>query len=112
MFLLTPVIAGEYEDALATKKNVVLYLYTQKCGYCVKFSPIFDKMSKLYDKRFTFVKIDANTHYGYSIFKKYHGRYVPYVIIIDANTKKAFNVQSSCLTNQACFEKALTSFNK
>ena len=112
IFLFTPVFAGEFEDALASKKNVVLYLYTKKCGYCVKFSPIFDKMSKMYDKHYAFVKIDANTQYGYSIFKKYHGRYVPYVIIIDSKTQRAFNVQSSCLADSACFEKALTGFNK
>ena len=110
--LLTPVFAGEFEDALATKKNVALYMYTKQCRYCVKFSPIFDKMSKLYDKNYAFVKVDANTQYGYSLFSKYRGRYVPLVVLVNPKTQRTFYVQSSCLANSACFEKALTGFNK
>ena len=61
MFL--PSYAGELEDALKANSKVFLYVYTKECGYCVKFNPIYDSVSKKYAKDCKFVKINAATPY-------------------------------------------------
>ena len=41
-----PLFAGEYEDALKNNDKIFLYFYSDECGYCQKFSPLFEKLSK------------------------------------------------------------------
>lgn len=103
-----PVYAGKLEDALKSKGKVFLYLYTPDCGYCTKFSPRYDKLSKMYGERCAFLKVDASTPYGYELMKKYKGRYVPYVLLINSN--KAEVVTPSCLSDNACIENEIRNF--
>ena len=109
---MLPVFAGEVEDALAQNKNVFLYLYTPKCSYCVKFNPRYHKLSKVYDKTFTFVKVDASTPYGFNIMRQYNGRFVPYVLMINPKKRVVENIPPSCLLDAACTEEALKQFGK
>lgn len=108
---LMPVFAGELEDALAKNKAVFLYLYTPDCGYCTRFTPRYNKLAKMYDKKYTFVKLDASTMYGYKTFIKYGGRYVPYVLLIKPNNKVK-QVDTDCLAVNVCTEQALMNFAK
>jgi len=108
---LLPVCAGELEDALKQNKNVFLYLYTPECGYCKKFSPKYNQISQKYNKEYKFIKLDASTPYGYSIFRKFNGRYVPYVVLIDSKNK-AKNIDYLCLEQAECTDKILTKYKK
>ena len=65
-----PALAGEVENAINKGNNVFLYLYTPDCSYCKKFSPRYDKLSKMYDGQYNFFKIDANTAYGRDLMIK------------------------------------------
>lgn len=109
---MIPVFAGEVENALAQNKNVFLYLYTPKCGYCVKFDPKYHKLAKMYDKEYTFVKVDASTPYGFNILRQYNGRFVPYVLLLDPANKTVENIPPYCLMDNACTEIALKEFKK
>ena len=106
------VFAGELENALKNGNNVFLYLYTPDCGYCTKFTPRYNKLSKMYDKSYKFIKIDASTPYGYSILKKFGARFVPFVVLM--NPKKNVNklITPSCLMDGVCTEQALQKFLK
>lgn len=106
-----PAFAGELENALAKNKNVFLYFYTPECGYCNKFLPRYNKLSKMYDKNYTFIKLDASTQYGHSVFRKFKGRYVPYVVLINYKNKVA-QIDPNCLMNTECSEQELMKFIK
>jgi len=108
MLSTLPVCADAVDDALQKKDNVVLYLYTPQCGYCKKFAPRFEKMTKLYDKRFAFIKMNAYTKEGCSLMKMYNGSYVPYVLMIKSN--KVMRIPAVCLMDNACFENELKNF--
>lgn len=110
--LSMPVFAGELENALKTKNYVFLYLYTKNCGYCAKFNPKYEKVSKIYNKQYAFVKVDADSGYGYSLANRFRAVYVPYVVLIKSKTKQAVQISSGCLLDTACLDKKLTDFTK
>ena len=110
LMLIQPVFAGDLESALAKHNNVVLYMYTQHCGYCQRFKPIYTKVSKTYDKQFGFVDVDANTQYGYQLSRKFWVRYVPFVIVINSKTMNYKEIDTNCLMKTACFESELKKF--
>jgi thiol-disulfide isomerase/thioredoxin len=108
---IIPVYAGELEDALKQNKNIFLYMYTPECGYCNKFAPRYNKISKMYDKHYTFVKLNANTQYGYSILRRFKGRGVPYIVLINSKNK-ASAVDYYCLMQTEYTDKVLMKFIK
>lgn len=112
LFWLVPVQAGELEDAFAKNSNVFLYMYTPQCSYCTQFAPRYNKISKMYEGQYAFLKLDANTSYGRKVFRAYKGMYVPYVLLL--NNKKSLGVQlaPSCLMDTACVDKELKNFLK
>ena len=111
LVIASSVFAGELENALKQNKNVFLYFYTPDCWYCKKFSTNYTKLSQTYDKQYKFIKFDASTPYGYNLFKKYKGKYVPYIVLINSKNNAA-QVDPNCLVNTVCAEKALTKFIK
>ena len=107
-----PVIAGLVESAKANKPYVFLYLYTPECGYCKKFNPNYNKISQKYNNKFEYLKINAKTPYGNSLITKYRARYVPYVVVINSKTGRAFPIQTSCLIDYACLDEVVSGFIK
>ncbi len=103
--------AGELEDALSKNKNVFLYMYTPECGYCTSFTPRYNKLAKMYDKQYTFIKLDASSMYGYKVFRSYGGRYVPYVVLINSKNDTK-SVSANCLASTECTERTLIKFTK
>ena len=112
LILVTPVWAGEYEDANRFDAHVFLYLQTPECGYCRQFDPIYAKLEKKYHNECKFVKIDANTDYGYSVMQKIGAHYVPYVLLINNQRQTIQRVLPQCLLNNACIKDAVEKFVK
>ena len=110
LILLTaiPVFVGEVENSLNNGHNVFLYLYTADCRFCQQFTPRYNKLSKMYDSQYNFIKIDAKTPYGHSLMYQYQGMYVPYVLLIKKT--KAVQLMPSCLSDMACIEKSMKEF--
>ena len=104
------VLAGELENALAKDKNVFLYLYTPDCGYCTRFTPSYNKLSKMYDGQYSFVKVDASTPYGLQLMRKYGGRYVPYVLLLNPKKHNGVQLAPSCLADRDCVERSMKDF--
>lgn len=48
-----------YEDALKSDRPMLAVFYVDWCGYCLKFMPKFNILSKLYKNRFNFVMINV-----------------------------------------------------
>ena len=112
LFFVLPANAGELEDALSKHPNVFLYLYTPECGYCTRFTPKYEKLSKVYDSSYGFVKINANTAYGYKLMRQYGARYVPFVVLVKSKNNYAAQVQTACLMDTPCMDKVLGNFKK
>lgn len=47
------------KELLSSAEYVIIAAHTEWCGYCKKFSPIFDEVSKEHGKQYTFAKVDA-----------------------------------------------------
>ena len=105
---LLPVFAGEVEDAINKNQNVFLYLYTPKCKYCVKFSPIYNQLAKAKEGNYTYIKVDASSRYGYELMRKYRGRFVPYVLLVKKD--KAVQILPNCLMDSACVKQEIKKF--
>lgn len=48
-----------YEDALKSEKPMLAVFYVDWCGYCLRFMPKFNILSKLYKDKFNFVMINV-----------------------------------------------------
>ena len=112
LFSLLPVFAGEYEDALNSGDNIFLYLYTPSCGSCKRFNPIYNKLVAENRDLCRFIKLNANTEYGYKIFKNYKCRYVPNVILIKGDSKQASRMQNHCVHDFRCADDTIKNFFK
>ena len=111
--LILPAYSGEYEDAINSGSPVFLYLYTQECGYCRKFNPIYDRLTRGdYKDTYKFLKINANTESGRNLMFAFRANYVPFVVLINHKQQKMYGITPSCLLNLLCTEKELKKFLK
>lgn len=112
LFMLIPVFAGQYEDALRSGEPVILYIYTKECKYCKEFNPIFDALAQNYRKSYRFVKVDAYSPYGGLLIQDFRANYVPFVVLADARRQRLISIQPDCLLKNACVEEELKKFIK
>lgn len=110
LFIMAPVFAGEYSDAIKNNDKVFLYLYTNSCSYCHKFAPIYEQLVKKYNNNCKFVKLDSNKTEGAKVAYLYNAGYVPFVLLIDNKTSIASEIDTRCLLNLACSEKVMDDF--
>ena len=107
-----PAYSGEYEEATRTSDKIFLYMYTKNCSYCVKFNPVYKKISEKYNGNCKFLKIDADTEYGGSLMRSLNAYYVPYVALIDNNKLTLKTIAPTCMLNYGCAMDAVDKFIK
>ncbi len=105
---MLPSYAGDLENALKNNQDVFLYLYTTFCGTCKQFNPIYENLENINKKKYKFLKINAETPYGYYLARRYNAIYVPFVLLI--NNKKVWQLDGSCLVDVKCTTDALNNF--
>lgn len=110
LFLLLPVFAGTFDIAIKNNSKVFLYLYTDSCGYCVKFNPKYEMLVKEFGNKCKFLKINANTKEGAELMQKFNNSYVPYVVIVDNKRHSIDSISPRCLINYACVKNIMTEF--
>ena len=103
--------AGVFEDAMSKQKTVLLYLYSNDCNMCNKFLPVYNELKKT-NNDVNFIKVDADTQYGYGLMKKFKGFYVPFVVLASPKTKKHAVINPYCSFDEVCIKRAIKSFNK
>lgn len=111
LLLISPVFAGEVEDAAQKNDRLFIYFYAPSCSTCNKFNEIYNEIKKE-STDFGFVKLNAETPYGSYMMVKYHGLYVPYIILTDFKKNKTVNVNHSCAMDSVCLLRAMKSFKK
>ena len=107
-----PTYAGVYEDAIKKHEHVFLYLYTDECGYCNKFNPVYEKLLSKYNGKIGFVKVNTRTPYGAYLGYSFRVRYVPYVVITDSKTRNSTQISTNCILNYKCAENAVRAIAK
>ncbi len=110
MLAAIPVYAGELEDAMARGVDIFLYIYTPDCSYCNEFLPTYNKLAKTYENNYKFIKADASTQYGKKLLVQFGGRYVPFVVMLNAQRRVLLHVDPDCLSDTACVEKKVKEF--
>lgn len=106
--LKVPTMATEVDEIINSGSNLMLYLYTPECGYCRQFAPRYSKITKVYENKFKFLKLDANSQAGNAFMYKYNASYVPFVLLINKN--KIERVSSNCLMDSQCIDRKLVKF--
>lgn len=109
---MLPAFAGELDNALKSNTKVLAYVYKPYCNYCMKFDPIFKKLSKIYGDKCKFVKMDMNSEDGYKMIRQYNVQYVPYVLAIDTQNGRASQISPECLIDYSCAEAVVRNFVK
>ena len=111
LFLLGVTISV-FANNIQTKSNTktFLYLYIPDCSYCVKFEPIFIKVSEAFAGKCNFKKVDARTKEGQKLMQKYNGFFVPYVLILDNKTDYKAYISPNCILSYACTSSAVDKF--
>ena len=104
-----PAFASEFDKAYSTGKNMLVYFYSSSCISCKKFNPIYDEIKKSY-KDMEFVKVNVETPEGVKMFRKYHGYYIPYLILTNSKTKNTVSISLSCGMNDMCFERVIKDY--
>lgn len=108
-FSAASVHAGSYENALKNNDYVFLYIYTNECGTCKSFNKVYQDIQRQ-NKDYAYVRVNANTSYGMELMYKFRGRYVPYILLTNAKTKKTVHINHSCVMSDICLLRAMKSF--
>lgn len=112
LFLGLPAFAGVYEDAMKTNNYLLLYLYSARCKYCVRFEPVYHNLARIYGNKCKFIKVDAVTPYGQKLMMNFNGTYVPYVIMRNNINGKTMQIEPGCLLEKACVDYKVKNFLK
>lgn len=108
--ICTPIFAGEYEDAIKSNDNVLLYLYAPSCNYCKIFNPNYENFVKIFQKKCKFLKINTETSYGRRLAEQFRIKFVPYVILVKNRESKGIVITPNCLIEYSCSEKILNDY--
>ena len=104
--LFVPAFANEYKNAISSGSDVLVYFYSTSCISCKKFNPVYDEIAKN-RKDIKCVKVNVETSDGNALFRKYHGFYIPYLILTSSKTKKTVSVSPSCAYDNMCLERVI-----
>lgn len=78
------------EKALNTKKPVIVFFYTDWCGYCQRFAPTYFKLSKDKDikKNFAIAYVNCEKPENSKLTQEYNIQGFPTVFVIDKDSNR------------------------
>jgi len=108
IFLLSaiPAFANDFQRAYESGSKVLVYFYSPSCISCNRFNPYFDQISKEH-RELKCVRLNIDNEENLNLFKKYHGLFIPYLVLTSSKSKKAVSVNSNCAINNMCLERVL-----
>ncbi len=104
--MLKPVVISKQYDkgqnmekALKTKKPMIVWFYTDWCGYCQKFAPTFGKVTKNWDikKNFAIAYVNAEYPENQGLMAEYQVQGFPTVFLVNPETKEKTQVDNNKL---------------
>lgn len=105
------------EKALKTKKPVIVFFYTDWCGFCQRFVPTYHKISKNREikKNFAVAYVNCEDMNNRSLMEEYNVRAFPTVYVVDKAGNKT-QLENQVFFNQDSVEiltkKALELINE
>lgn len=78
------------EKALSTKKPIIVFFYTDWCGFCQRFVPTYGKVSKLKEikKNFAVAYVNCERSENSKLMQEYGIQAFPTVYVLDAQGNK------------------------
>lgn len=77
-------------EVLKSDIPVVVDIWAEWCGPCRIYSPVIDEVSKDYEGKIKFVKLDADTNE--KLMEKFNVMSIPTTLLIENGNIKAMNV--------------------
>ena len=79
-----------YEKALKTEKPMIVFFYTDWCGYCQRFAPTFHKVTKDKEikKNFAIAYVNCEKDENHPIADEFGVHAYPTVYVVDKNKNK------------------------
>jgi thioredoxin 1 len=77
-------------EVLDSKIPVLVDIWAEWCGPCRMYSPVIDEVSKDYEGKIKFVKVNADE--SEKVVQKYNVTSIPTTLLVKAGEIKAMNV--------------------
>jgi len=102
-----------FEKALATKKPMVVFFYTDWCGFCQRFAPTFHKVTKTKDikKNFAIAYVNCDSPENRKHMEEFGVQGFPTVYVIDKNNKRTQLENGTFFTSTAEKDLPVTIMN-
>ena len=100
-------IGIKYEQALQSDKPMLAVFYVDWCGYCLRFMPKFNILSKLYKDKFNFVMVDVEDKENTSLANDLGIAGFPTVYILDPKYDNRVLLPNSIYQNLGKFRVEL-----
>ncbi len=100
-------IGIKYEQALQSNKPMLAVFYVDWCGYCLRFMPKFNILSKLYKDKFNFVMVDVEDKENTSLANDLGIAGFPTVYILDPKYDNRVLLPNSIYQNLGKFRVEL-----
>ena len=100
-------IGIKYEQALQSDKPMLAVFYVDWCGYCLRFMPKFNILSKLYKDKFNFVMVDVEDKENASLANDLGIAGFPTVYILDPKYDNRVLLPNSIYQNLGKFRVEL-----
>ncbi len=76
-------IGVPYEKAMSGTKPVIALFYADWCGYCIRFMPTYEKLSKIYKNDYEFTKVNVEDEKYISVVRDMGITGFPTVFLLD-----------------------------
>ena len=89
------------QKAQATDKPIIVFFYTDWCGFCQRFVPTFDKITKMskIKKNFAIAYVNCEKEENQKIMQEYGVQGFPTVFVIDEHGKRT-QLENSTFFNE------------
>ena len=100
----------DYNEAMKSKKPVLVLFYANWCGYCIRFMPIFQTMSEQYDGDMVFSKVDVEDPKYETLVKEIGIGGFPTVYIFDRKYDNKVLISNADLSDAQTFKGEIDRF--
>lgn len=102
--------AMSYQDAMASSKPFVLYIYLNKCPACISFDKLYSKAKTQYAHKFNFVREEIETEPMRLLASTWKVNSFPFLAIINTQSNSGARVDYYCMVKQSCLYSKLDAF--
>lgn len=100
------------EKALKTEKPVIVWFYTDWCGFCQRFAPTFGKLTKekQIKKNFAVAYVNAEKPENQGLMQEYEVQGFPTVYLLNPKTKEKEHIDNAKLFEEDAVKKLSKEF--